>query len=119
MRMRLTKYLTLNQEGEEALALLCYTRLVDNFDLFQPEFSDYHTRQYWTVELAKVVRAISIESDTVIGVEYYEAICLKLFNIMFKDNEWFYRDNGKPYKYVIDINKRADLQLTNSLFYSG
>tara|TARA_R110002049_G_scaffold219342_1_gene391010 strand:+ start:123 stop:479 length:357 start_codon:yes stop_codon:yes gene_type:complete len=112
-------YKLLDRKEKEQLATLCYTQLVDGFDLYQQEFSLFYPMRYWTTRIDQLVRIITSDVDIIISDNQYARMTRSLFDIMFKDNEWFYKDTSKPLRYVIDINKRADLQLTNSLFYSS
>tara|TARA_R110000822_G_scaffold4402_5_gene18962 strand:- start:2623 stop:3036 length:414 start_codon:yes stop_codon:yes gene_type:complete len=123
-------YKTLSRENKENIATHIYTKLVDGLDLNNADFSQHYPMRHWKDEIRSVLNEIAFEYGIKFGDDEIPTICRSLFDIMFKDMIYFYRSNEKLtfrdccdkdiaylYGYIIDINKRMDLQLNHQLTF--
>ena len=109
-------YKKLERKVKNELATHIFALLVDGFDLTQQEFSYFYPMRYWKNRIEQLVRSVTLDDNVIISDNQFGTMTRSLFDIMYKDNDWFFKNEDKPSKYVIDINARADLRLTNSPF---
>ena len=123
-------YKTLSKENKENIATHIYTKLVDGLDLNNADFSQHYPMRYWKDEIRSVLNGIANEYGIKFSEYEIPMICRSQFDIMSKDMIYFYRSETKLtfrdccdkdiaylYGYIIDINKRMDLQLNHQLTF--
>ncbi len=123
-------YKTLSRENKEKLATYIYTKLVDGLDLNNADFSQYYPMRDWKDDIRSLLNEIAVDNGIKFSDYEIPMVCRSQFDIMSKDMKYFYRSKEKMtfrdccdkdktclYGYIIDINKRMDLQLDYQLTF--